>query len=230
MNPVSNGLREGAGAPFIQMKMACSGAIMRDGLPNPELLYRTPASNDRRMPESRGVHSVLISIALGIVLLVAGRRLFWLFVAAVGFLYGLNFAPLIFHEGSELLYLIVALACGIAGALLGVLAQKVAVAIAGGLLGGYFASEAFYGIEWHHHIPTIAFIIGAIVGAVLVLMLFDWALIIWSSIAGSILITHSFRLTESERDLLFLALAILGIAVQAGLLRRQRSLPAPPVE
>jgi len=176
------------------------------------------------------VNSIIVSILLGILLLVAGRRLFWLFVAAVGFLYGLNFAPTIFHGGSELMYLIVALGCGIVGALLGVFAQKLAVAIAGGLLGGYFASELFYGVAWHHHFPAIAFIIGAIVGAILVLMLFDWALIIWSSIAGSILIVHSFHLAESERDILFVALAAAGIVVQAGLLRHRRSVQAASAE
>ena len=176
------------------------------------------------------MNSVIVSLLLGIILLVAGRRLFWLFVAAVGFLYGLNFAPMIFHGGSELLYLVVALGCGIVGALLGIFAQKLAVAIAGGLLGGYFASELFYGVAWHHHFPLIAFMIGAIAGAILVLLLFDWALIIWSSIAGSILIVHSFHLTESERDILFLALAVVGVVAQAGLLRRQRSVPAVPVE
>jgi hypothetical protein len=176
------------------------------------------------------VNSLIVSVLLGIILLVAGRRLFWLFVAAVGFLYGLNFAPMIFSGGSELLYLIVALGCGIVGAVLGVIAQKIAVAIAGGLLGGYFASELFYGVAWHHHFPTIAFIIGAIVGAILVLMIFDWALIICSSIAGSILIAHSFHLAESERDILFLALAVVGVVVQAGLLRRERSVLVDPVE
>ena len=177
------------------------------------------------------MNSVIVSILLGIILLVAGRRLFWLFVAAVGFLYGLHFAPTIFNGQSELLYLIVALGCGIIGALLGVFAQKLAVGIAGGLLGGYFASELFYGAAWHHHFPAIAFIIGAIVGAILVLVLFDWALIIWSSIAGSILIVHSFHhLAESERDILFLALAVGGIVVQAGLLRRRRPVLATPVE
>jgi hypothetical protein len=166
------------------------------------------------------VNSIIVSILLGIILLVAGRRLFWLFVAAVGFLYGLHFAPTIFKGGSELSFLLAALGCGIVGALLGVIAQKIAVAIAGGLLGGYFASELLYGAAWHHHFPTVAFIIGAIVGAILVLMLFDWALIIWSSIAGSILIVHSFQLPESQRNILFLALVVVGVGVQAGLLRR----------
>jgi hypothetical protein len=176
------------------------------------------------------VNSVIVSILLGIILLVAGRRLFWLFVAAVGFLYGLNFAPMIFNGGSELMYLAVALGCGIVGALLGVFAQKIAVAIAGGLLGGYFASELFYGATWHQHFPAIAFIIGAIAGAILVLMLFDWALIIWSSITGSILIVHSFHLAESERNILFLALVVVGIAVQARLLRRRNTVVVAPVE
>jgi len=190
----------------------------------------TPASIGSIAPDTLYVNSVIVSILLGIILLVAGRRLFWLFVAAIGFLYGLNFAPSIFSGRSELEYLIVALGCGILGAIIGVFAQKIAVAIAGGLLGGYFASELFYGVAWQHHFPTIAFIAGAVVGAILVLMLFDWALIIWSSIAGSILIVHSFHLAELERAILLLGLALVGILVQGGLLRRQRLASTVPAE
>jgi hypothetical protein len=36
---------------------------------------------------------VLGRILVGVLLLVLGRRLYWLFVAAVGFLYGLELAP-----------------------------------------------------------------------------------------------------------------------------------------
>ena len=59
--------------------------------------YHSSPPGIRWLAQSRSfdVNSVIVSILLGIILLVAGRRLFWLFVAAVGFLYGLNFAPMI---------------------------------------------------------------------------------------------------------------------------------------
>lgn len=182
-------------------------------------------------PRSKSVQSsLLISILLGAALLLAGRQLFWLFVAAVGFLYGMEFAPTLFQGSSEVLHLAVALACGLIGALLGIFAQKVAVALAGGLTGGYLAAEFAYGAAWHEHFPVIAFAIGAIIGAVLVLMLFDWALIICSSLAGSALIVPAFHLQRMEDHLLFAGLAIVGILIQAGLMHRRRIVPAEPVE
>jgi len=163
------------------------------------------------------------STFLGLVLLLAGRRLFWLFVGAVGFLYGLSFAPLIFERGSELLFLVVALVCGAIGAVLAIFAQKLAVALAGALMGGYILSELIEGADWHHaHFTAIPFLIGAVIGALLVIVLFDWALIIWSSIAGSWLIIQPFHLAALSRQVLFLALAAVGIIFQAELFRRQR--------
>jgi len=175
---------------------------------------------------SNGVQSsLLISILLGAALLLAGRQLFWLFVAAVGFLYGLEFAPSLFQGSSEVLQLVIALACGLIGALLGIFAQKVAVALAGGLTGGYLAAEFAYGAAWHEHFPVIAFAIGAIIGAALVLMIFDWALIICSSLAGSALIVPAFHLHQTEGHLLFAVLAVVGILIQAGLMHRRRVVP-----
>ncbi len=163
------------------------------------------------------------SILFGIALLIAGRRLFWLFVGAVGFLYGLSFAPLIFEGGSELLLLVIALVCGVIGTVLAIFAQKLAVGMAGALVGGYLLSELTQGAHWQHaHFAGIPFLIGALVGALLVIALFDWALIIWSSIAGSLLIIQSFHPATLNRHILFLVLTALGIFVQAELLRRQR--------
>src|ERR1700745_117139 len=77
---------------------------------------------------------------IGIVILFFGRKLFWLCVAAVGFLAGIELAPHLVTEPSPLLELALALALGVLGAVLAFLLQKIAVAVVGFLAGGKLAS------------------------------------------------------------------------------------------
>lgn len=150
--------------------------------------------------------------------------MFWLFVAAVGFLYGWSIAPMIWNESSPVMFLLVAVLCGLVGAVLGVFFQKLAVGFAGGLMGGYLVWALVHGTNWEaQHFTEIPFLIGAVIGAILVLVLFDWALIIWSSITGSILIVQTFQPAPMLKGILFLALAALGIAIQTYMFRSQRA-------
>ncbi len=81
----------------------------------------------------------IISALIGVVILLFGRRLFWLCVAAVGFAAGVEFAPHFVHEPSTLVLLTVAIVLGFIGALLALFLQKIAIAIAGFLAGGKLA-------------------------------------------------------------------------------------------
>jgi len=78
----------------------------------------------------------IISLILGVALLVAGRKLFWLFVGAAGFVTGLQLATQ-FWQGPELLAIVIGLVVGVIFALLAIFLQSVAIGIAGFLAGGY---------------------------------------------------------------------------------------------
>lgn len=158
------------------------------------------------------------TVVLGVLLLFFGRRLFWLFVAALGFVAATDFiAPLIDPRSREVL-LVVGIIAGIAGALLAIFIQKVAVAIAGALAGGFYA-RLFFETAGFHDLAWIAALVGAILGAILMLVLFKWALIVFSAIAGAHLLSISFLLSPQLRGALFLVLAIFGILIQARQLR-----------
>ena len=162
----------------------------------------------------------IISALIGVVILLFGRRLFWLCVAAVGFAAGVELAPHFVHEPSTLVLLTVAIVLGFIGALLALFLQKIAIAIAGLLAGGKLAialavtflvhSEQYY---W------ITFLIGGIIGAILLLVLFDWALIALSSVVGAYLIQHTIVLPQTGATILFVGLAVVGIVVQAAAFR-----------
>jgi hypothetical protein len=166
----------------------------------------------------------IASAILGVILLFFGRKLFWLCVAAIGFAAGLEVAPHLFHSPSTIFTLILALFLGLAGALLAVFLQKIAIAVAGFLTGGKLAAAiaATFFVQ-HANYAGITFLIGGVIGALLLLSLFDWALIIVSSIVGAHLLQSAISLPASGSAILFVVLAIAGMIVQAAFLRGKRA-------
>lgn len=163
----------------------------------------------------------IVGVLIGIVILFFGRRLFWLCVAAVGFAVGVEIAPQLVHEPSSLVALIVALLFGLLGALLALFLQKVAIAVLGFLAGGKLACAIAAAFFVHYaHYSTIIFIAGGIIGAILLLVLFDWALIVVSSFIGAYLIQSAIVLPPTGSTLVFVGLAIMGIIAQAASFRR----------
>jgi hypothetical protein len=165
----------------------------------------------------------IISVIIGVAILLFGRKLFWLFVAALGFAVGLEIAAYFMKEPPQWMTLLVALGCGVIGAMLAILLQKIAIAIAGFIAGGRIAwalAAAFF-VE-HAHYRGLTFVIGGILGALLLLSLFDWVLILLSSIEGAHLIGNGITLPEKGAMILFIALAVIGVLVQGSMLRRTR--------
>ena len=161
------------------------------------------------------------NILLGLVLLLLGRKLFWAFVGILGFLAGFNYAHLLFGAQPDWFIPLIAVACGVLGVLLAIFFQKVALAVAGFLAGGYLAGYLVYaaGFGAPTALPGVAAIIGGIIGAVLMVVLFDWGLILLSCLAGSSLIVRSVMLGRATELILFFILAAAGFMLQARLWR-----------
>jgi hypothetical protein len=168
------------------------------------------------------VPTALLVLVAGALLLIAGRRLFWLFVGLVGFFAGLRFAPLFLAGQTEGMRLLVAALFGVLGMFLALVLQRAAVALAGFLVGGTVAVDLF-GLNLSH--PGLAevllFVVAGAVVAALALWLFDGALILLSSLAGADLIAEALRLHSGTRILVMIGLAALGIAIQAGITARR---------
>jgi hypothetical protein len=165
--------------------------------------------------------TAIVGVLIGVVILFFGRKLFWLCVAAVGFAAGVEIAPLLVNEPSSLLALLIALVFGVLGALLALFLQKVAIAVLGFLAGGKLASAIAAAFFVHYaQYSTIIFVIGGIIGAILLLALFGWALIVVSSFIGAYLIQSAIVLPPTGSTLVFIGLAIVGIFVQAASFRR----------
>ncbi len=170
------------------------------------------------------MQTAVVNLLFGVLLLFLGRKLFWLFVGAAGFLLGTHYATL-FAAGTESARLLIALAVGIICALLAVLLQKVAIAVGGFIIGAYLSVDLLHAVaavppSWN----PVSYIIGGILGAILVVLLFDWALIFLSSLSGASLIVHSVRLHGGASPILFAGLATVGILVQLGIMRSRRTI------
>jgi hypothetical protein len=165
--------------------------------------------------------ATIVGVVIGVVILFFGRKLFWLCVAAVGFAVGIQIAPMLVSEPSSVLALVIALAFGVLGALLALFIQKVAIAVLGFLAGGKLATAiaAAFFVQYAQY-STIIFVIGGIIGAILLLAVFGWALIVVSSFIGAYLIESAIVLPPTGSTLVFIGLAILGVFVQAVSFRR----------
>jgi hypothetical protein len=163
---------------------------------------------------------VWMRILAGIGLLVFGRKLFWLFVGLIGFASGMHVATRFFPGQPEWMVLAIALMAGVLGALLALFLQWLAIGLAGFLAGGYIVVRLLHvsGLTtgdtyW------ILFLVGGIIGLILIIILFDWALIILSSLVGAGLITESVHVAHSGGLLLLIVLVIAGILVQSRLMK-----------
>lgn len=169
----------------------------------------------------------IIKAVLGGVLLVAGRKLYWLFVAVIGFIGGAWLATLLFKEPSDLLLLIVGLIGGAIGIVLALFVQNIAIAIAGFVVGGFLVNQLFIvlGISLGSF-SWLPFLIGGAIGVLLSFVLFNWALIILSSITGAYLIssvvTSYFPENQALTGIVFAILLVIGIVIQWRWMRRKK--------
>ena len=164
----------------------------------------------------------LINLVLGIILLTTGKKLYWLFVAMIGFIIGLTVATQYVQLNPPWLVYAVALGVGVIGAILATFLQHLAIALVGFIVGGYGALQVsrLVGITAE---PSnwMAFIIGGIVGLLLVASVFSWALYLLSSWAGATLVTEAIGLQAGVGLVVFFALFVLGMIIQVGLFRDQ---------
>lgn len=165
----------------------------------------------------------LLTVAFGLALLLAGRRIFWLVLGVVGFFFGFDLAERLLGLESHGLGLILGLLAGLLGVVVAIFLQKVAVGVAGFLIGGYLTLTLVQADPGSlSGGDLLVFIVGGVVCAFLALWLFEVALILLSALAGAALVVGSVPLESGATTLGFLVLVVLGIAVQAGIGPRRR--------
>ena len=174
--------------------------------------------------EFDGMSIVVINIIIGAVLLLFGRNSFWLFVGCIGFAVGLQYAPLLWDVKSPAVLIVLSSITGVVGAILAVVFQKIAIGLAGFAGGAYITINLshFIGLE-RENLLWLLCIFGGIIGAIVLFMVFDWALIVVSSFTGALLIVQTAELNPQTRVWLLFVLFVFGMIIQTMLFLRARS-------
>jgi len=168
----------------------------------------------------------ILQVTAGMALLILGRRLFWLALAALGFVAGMTYASDFLPGQSEGTALLIGLVAGVIGALLAIFLQKIAIGAAGFLAGGYLALGLFRLIGTEP--SAVGFVVGGVIGLILIYPLFDWGLIILSSLAGALILVQTLDAARAVSAIVFAVAFILGLIFQSTLHRRRPKPPAQP--
>jgi hypothetical protein len=169
---------------------------------------------------------ITMMFILGFTLLLFGRKLLWLCVGGIGFAAGMALASHLFHAHSESVRVIIALGSGLAGAILAFFLQRIAVGFAGFIAGAYAAYALV--VQFHQGSEQSVWLwvlVGGILGSIILLMAFDWTIVILSSLTGAAFILQAMHPREVLEIPLFILFALGGIAIQSGLLRKRSPQP-----
>ena len=170
----------------------------------------------------------IVNVVGGALLLTLGRKIFWLFVAALGFFAGYELATRYFNITTGWVAIVIALGIGIIGALLAIFLQKLVIGAAGFLAGAYIASRLVPQLGAQVKSWEWAIILaGGIIGIILMYAIFEWALMILSSLAGALLIVEGFKLVGMVALVIGTILFVVGLIFQTGLNRQRRPQKAP---
>lgn len=164
---------------------------------------------------------VILRVVLALLLLLLGRRLFWLAVGVLGFVTTADIVTDLVAIDPAWLVWVIAIAVGLVGALLAVFLQRLAAGMGGFLAAFYLVYGLLAALDlgapslWVWVLAVVA----GVVGAVLAFTLLDWAIIVLTSLAGASLLVQIFALDQPLALGVFLVAAAVGIAVQARTLR-----------
>ncbi len=171
----------------------------------------------------------VVTVALGILLLLFGRSLYWAAIAAIGFLAGMALANQLLADKEQWIRIAVAIGAGLVGAIIGIALQRLAFAICGFFAGAYLAMH----IAMHFQAggdPKIWMLIGGVIGAIIAAMIMDWAIIVLTSLAGAVAVISPFQAKFDERVLgiAFVVIAAIGIVFQSRMMVAAPPPAAPP--
>jgi MFS family permease len=182
----------------------------------------------------------VFALTAGLVALFFGRKLFWVFIGAAGFILGLNVAPTILEwlpASLEPLNWLFMLAIALAVGGLAIVLQRLASVLAGSLLIGLLAYMVAGSYEWGQTLQWVAAIGFGIAGAMLLYFLFDWTLIIVTALIGSVVsllgVSSFAQMPEAVHLWAFIILAVMGMWYQVRDMQsekaRSRGLQASPL-
>src|SRR6266498_3558471 len=155
------------------------------------------------------------------VLLFLGRELNFLFAAAMAALIGLRLTPLLPPQWPGWTDYAFMGVLAIIAAAITILNERVGYFLSGFLAGGYFLIEYYEpGVLTF---PLLPFIVGAVIGSIIIGIFTEWALMVVSCLIGAYYVTNLFTLSPTAEILVGSGLFIVGAVTQAILMRMQKN-------
>jgi hypothetical protein len=162
----------------------------------------------------------LIQGAAGVVILILGRELSFLFSAAMAAFLGYRLTPLLpstWPSWSENAFV---LSLAVVAAILTSLDKRAGYYVSGFLIGGYVFSELYAPNSLS--IPLLPFIIGSVLGAVLIGIFTEWAMILVSTLIGTYILYGILPLVGTARTLASAGIFIVGALAQVIIFQMQK--------
>jgi hypothetical protein len=165
---------------------------------------------------------LIFSTMVGFAVLILGRQLFWVAVAGLGFIMGLNYATQ-YYQGSPEMLVLISLGAGVVSALIAYALQRTAAGLVGFLAGWYLTNTLINSTNFNlGEYSIILTLVGGLIGISLISVFFDWSLILLSSLAGTTMIVQSIQFNAPINTAVFILLLILGVIIQGILLSQEK--------
>ena len=161
----------------------------------------------------------IYNLVFGVILLLFGRRLFWLLIGIVGFLFGMEITGLYFAGQPQWLQLLIGIGIGCLGALLAVVAQRVAFTVGGFFAGVFLALKVSQTVAMPENVATLLLIFGVgVICAIVAALVMDQAITLLACLVGAGAIVVELHLGLAPSFAIFVLLTGAGFLIQEKLL------------
>jgi hypothetical protein len=164
---------------------------------------------------------LVIRGVVGAILLFLGRELNFLFAGVMAALIGLRLTPLLPTQWPQWSDYAFIGGLALIAASITIINERVGYFLSGFLAGGLFLVE--YYAPGVLTLPLLPFIIGGVIGSLIIGIFTEWALMIVSCLVGAYYVTNLFTLSPTARTLVGSGLFIIGAVTQALLMRMQKT-------
>ena len=175
----------------------------------------------------------MLNIAKGVfggLMLFLGRDMDWLFSLGLGLLVGLKMTTLLAADSPVWMFYLLIIAIGLISVLPYLVYPEASFLVTGFLFGGYLLSEygsnlleTFFGVGLFGS-PWMIFIVGAVIGSVVLALAREWGIMFATALAGAFLISDIFTiLSPVAKYLAAGGLFITGGIVQAVIMRIEKA-------
>ena len=163
----------------------------------------------------------VIRAVIGAVFLFLGRELNFFFAAAMAGLIGLRLTPLLPQQWPSWSRYALIIALALLAALIVIRKERIGYFVSGFLVGSYFLVEYYEpGVLT---LPVLPFLVGGTLGALVIGIFTEWALMIVSCLVGAYYLTNLFVLSANAEILLGGGFFITGALTQVVMWQLQKN-------